>query len=86
MQTLEQMVNMIKQPGGNVLDNETLYRLLQVDAAYAHHVIERQQWLPYLQKCGQLVKLLRSYNPDLPMGEGMKAQFLQLREELENGG
>lgn len=31
----------------------------------------------------QLIKLLRSYNPDLPMGDGMKAQFLALREECE---
>lgn len=31
----------------------------------------------------ELAGLLRSYNPDLPMGPGMKAQFLALREELE---
>ena len=30
-----------------------------------------------------LIRLLRSYNPDLPMGEGMKAQFLALREVLD---
>lgn len=31
----------------------------------------------------QLIKLLHSYNPDLPMGEGMKAQFLALRDECD---
>lgn len=30
-----------------------------------------------------LIRLLRSYNPDLPMGPGMKAQFLALREVLD---
>lgn len=30
-----------------------------------------------------LIRLLRSYNPDLAMGEGMKAQFLALREVLD---
>ena len=34
----------------------------------------------------QLVKLLRSYNPDLPMGAGMKATFLELRAALEKSG
>lgn len=31
----------------------------------------------------RLAKLMRSYTPDLPMGPGMKAAFLDLREELE---
>lgn len=31
----------------------------------------------------QMIKLLHSYNPDLPMGEGMKAQFLALRDECD---
>lgn len=86
MKTLKQMVDMLKQPGDNVLDNETLFRLLQIDASHAQMSLERQQWAPYLRTCGQLVKLLRSYNPDLPMGDGMKAQFLQLREELDKHG
>lgn len=86
MQTLEQMINMIKQPGDNVLDNETLFRLLQVDASHAQLTLERQRWAPYLRTCGQLVKLLRSYNPKLPMGDGMAAQFQQLMQELEQHG
>lgn len=31
----------------------------------------------------QLIKLFRSYNPDLPMAPGMKAQFLALRDECD---
>lgn len=31
----------------------------------------------------QLIKMMHSYNPDLPMGEGMKAQFLALRDECD---
>ena len=30
-----------------------------------------------------LLKLLHSYNPDLPMGAGMKAQFQALLEEIQ---
>lgn len=29
----------------------------------------------------KIAQLLKSYNPDLPMGAGMKAQFLELREQ-----
>lgn len=31
----------------------------------------------------RVAKLLRSFNPDMPMGEGMKAEFLSLREQFE---
>ena len=31
----------------------------------------------------RMMYLLRSYNPDLPMGAGMRAQFLELREQYE---
>lgn len=31
----------------------------------------------------RLYRMMYSYNPDLPMGAGMKAQFLELMEELE---
>jgi hypothetical protein len=30
-----------------------------------------------------LLKLLRGYNPDMPMGAGMKAQFQALLEEIQ---
>lgn len=30
-----------------------------------------------------MANLMRSYNPDLPMSEGMKAQFLAIRNEFE---
>lgn len=86
MQTLQSMIAMLRQPGDNVIDNETLYRLLQVDGAYANAVLERQHWLPYIQRCNQLVKLLRNYNPEFPMGDGMYAQFRTLMEEMDNGG
>jgi len=85
MLTLPQMIDMIKQPGVNLIDNETLYRLLQIDAAYAELQLRAKRQREALVKCGHLVKLLRSYNPDLPMGAGMKAQFLELRTEAENG-
>ena len=78
MLTLDQMVGMIKLPGDNAIDNETLYRLLQIDASVA----EMQQ---RLTQCGHLIKLLYGYNPDLPMGPGMKAQFQELMKEIENG-
>ena len=86
MLTLPDMIAMLRQPGDNQIDNETLYRLLQVDAAYANAVLERQHWLPYIQRCNQLVKLLRGYNPEFPMGAGMYAQFRTLMEEIDNGG
>lgn len=31
----------------------------------------------------ELYRLLRSYNPDLPMGSGMRANFIKLRNELD---
>ena len=83
MLTLQDMVTMLRHPGDNTIDNETLFRLLQVDAAYANAMLERQHWLPYLQGCGRLIKLLHSYNPELPMGAGMRAQFETLMEELD---
>ena len=30
-----------------------------------------------------MLKLLRGYNPDMPMGAGMKAQFQALLEEIQ---
>ena len=86
MQTLEQLVGMLQKPGDNLLDNETLFRLLQVDAAYSNMVLEREKLVPYLQNCNQLVKLLRSYNPTLPMAPGMAAQFKEIYGRIENGG
>jgi hypothetical protein len=31
----------------------------------------------------KMIRLMRSYNPDLPMAPGMKAQFLELRDRFE---
>lgn len=33
----------------------------------------------------RLLKLMHSYNPDLPMAPGMKAQFLTIMKDMENG-
>jgi len=38
---------------------------------------------PRIELLESLAKLLRSYNPDEPMAPGMKANFLQLRAELD---
>lgn len=80
------MIDMLRQPGHNVIDNETLYRLLQVDGAYADMVLRNRVLEPYLRTTTELVKLMRSYNPELPMGAGMRAQFETLMKELEDGG
>ena len=86
MLTMEAMIGMLRQPGDNVLDNETLYRLLQIDGAYASAVQRQQALEPYLRSTQSLIKLLRTYNPSHPMGAGMAAQFTQLMQELENHG
>lgn len=86
MLTLETMIGMLKQPGDNVLDNETLYRLLQIDGAYASAVLRQQALEPYLRSTQSLIKLLRSYNPNLPMGPGMRATFEKLMQELLPNG
>lgn len=46
-------------------------------AVYTQAIMERVQDLE------ALFKLLRSYNPALAMGDGMREQFLALRERLE---
>lgn len=85
MTTLGQMEGMIKLPGDNQIDNETLYRLLQTDASVAEMQQRLTRQHEALTQCGHLIKLLYGYNPDLPMGPGMKAQFQELMKEIENG-
>lgn len=93
MHTLEQLVSMVQQPGDNLVDNQTLHRLLLVDAEYSRAIpqyqrlnAELERLRTYAANCGQLVKLLRSYNPALPMGAGMAAQFKEIYGRIENGG
>lgn len=74
MTTLGQMEGMIKLPGDNPVDEMV---------AEMHQRLMRQH--EALTQCGHLIKLLYGYNPDLPMGPGMKAQFQELMKEIENG-
>ena len=56
----------------NHLQEELMDSTVYVQAQYRRAVVLEQ-----------LAKLLYSYNPDMPMGEGMKATFLELRKMLD---
>jgi hypothetical protein len=86
MQTLKELVTMIQHPGDNLVDNETLFRLLQIDAEHARLIENYKAMASWVSRALPVFKLMKSYNPAHPMAPGMRAQYEQLMAELENNG
>ena len=86
MHTLKELVAMIQHPGDNLVDNETLFRLLQIDAEHTRLIENYKEMSRWVAKAMPVFRLLRSYNPAQPMHPIMRDQYQRLIMGLENNG